>query len=354
MFWLIPLKRKVLIEGIFEKEKKEFDFWKNKEFKSFEFRDFCRTCVEEWRETGKRPLMSTLAPACYGGIHTYSLNIERVVPKAGDAVKLVARETLFKRVRLYYFQKSDFVWTNWIDEEDRQEAKKGGFASIEEYKLAEEKKWHEKFYEEAMAEHGLTREEAELLAPQSSFVSSFTREAKRCGITYSEVHAQYTDRIKNPDPNMVKYCENIIGYTDHYVEQFIADGFLDLELKEHFNKCDLCNGVFVGSAEKKTKRSAEEIRKDIGLLTAREAFLQGGARLNGVTPEEYEKMHKEKMVLLRGSKDCFTAKERIAYARSGNLPAERMAHAENCPGCGRMIKADKEEFSTSGKLTGVA
>jgi len=65
-------------------------------------------------------------------------------------------------------------------------------------------------------------------------------------------------------------------------------------------------------------------------------------------------MYKEKMVLRHGSDDCFTAKERIMYARTESLPDERILHAKNCPGCQRMIKADREEFLAGAKLTGVA
>lgn len=353
LFWLIPLKRRNLIEGIFEKEALDYDLLSGKQFKSFTFRDFCKSCVESWRETGKRPFQSLLAPACHAGIHAFSLNIGSLEPKAGDAIKLVAWQTIFGRYRLHYFQKSDFQWTNWYDEEDRQEAKKGDYASVEEYKIAREKEWHEKACKEAMLEHGLTREEAETLEFFGSMAST-AREAKRRGITYLEADNEWRDKFRNPDPDMVKFCENLFAHPKDYVKQFIESGSLEQDLKEHLNKCDLCNGVFVGSLGDETKRSVEEIRKDLGLLKPHEAFLQEGARRNSVTPEEFEKMYKEKIILRHGGKDCFTAKERIIYAREGGLLTERMDHTKNCIGCERMIEADRKEFLDGAKLTGVA
>ena len=43
-------------------------------------------------------------------------------------------------------------------------------------------------------------------------------------------------------------------------------------------------------------------------------------------------------------------KERIAYARTGNLPLERLGHTESCLGCGRMLRADREDFLQEGRI----
>ena len=281
------------------------------------------------------------------------MDIGSLKPVAGDAVRLIVWRTVFGRARIYYFQKSDFVWTNWHDEEDRQEAEKGGFSSVEEYKIARKKEWHEKSRTEAMSEYGLTRDEAETLDFFGS-MAVFAREAKRRGIIYLEVDEEYRDRIRNPDPDSVKFCENILVHPEDYTEQFIESGLVEQGLKEHLNECDICNNCFVKSAAETTKQNEEELRKNLGLLSPREAWLNGGAKRNGVTPEKYEKMYNDRVILWHGGEDCFTAKERITYAMMENLSDGRLAHKESCVGCANMIKADREEFLAGNKLTGVA
>ena len=329
------------MEGKFKKSGPGYDLFRAKRFKSFIFEDFCKSCVEEWRETGKMPNMSTLAPTCYVGIHTYSLNIGSVNPKAGDAVKFIGWRTVFGRVRLYYFERSDFVWTNHYDEEDRQKAQVRGFANVEEYRRVREQEYRDESIAELMKEENLTREEADIFEV-FGFFETQDREAKRLNKSMAELDEALHKRLREP------VCgEDVMVNGDYVANRYIEEKSLDIDIHAHLNKCSWCNSSFVVALHQKTGQEFDEIHRVLNLRTSNEI----DAEELGITVEALRERRSKNMILRWGyGPGCFTIKERIAWARNEDLPAERWVHAVSCLGCDRMLKADREDFVQMGKI----
>lgn len=335
----VPIKRQVLGEGIFKEERRDYDLIRDEAFKSFIFEDFCKSCVEEWRETGKMPPISTLGPNCYVGIHTYSLNIGSVKPKTGDAVKVIGWQTVFGRVRLYYFQKSDFVWDDLYKEKDRQGAKKRGFSDVEEYKKIREQEYREKCIAELMKEENLTHDEAEIFEVFGYFEIR-DREAKRLDKSIVELDEALHKNLREPD-----YCTKINGY--YLAERYIEARSLDPEVRAHLNKCSSCNVSFMVALHGSTDEDREKIDAELNLRSC----IEIDAEELGITVDELQERRNKNMTLRWGhGEDCYTMKERIAWARYEDLSAERWAHTESCLGCQRMIKADREDFVQTGRI----
>lgn len=338
-----PVRRKVLIEGIFKAENREYDLNRGEPFKSFVFEDFCKSCVEKWRRTGNMPHLTTLGPTCYGGIDVHSLNIGSIKPKSGDAVKMVVLETIFGRVRYYYFESSDFVWTGWYNEKDKQESEKAGFSDVEEYKKFRKQKYWEECVVEIMEKEGLTRQEAEIFECFGTF-EIMDREAKRLGKTIAELDDAWHKRLRESD-----YCADIDG--DYLAEQYIESKSLDPEVRAHLSKCSSCNLRFFVALHGKTDLDREKIDAELNLPSSHEIH----AKELGITPEELTERIKNNMTLRWGhGEGCFSVKERSIYARTGNLPAERLSHTETCLGCQRMIEADRKDVVATGRIGGLA
>ncbi|HEY4484604.1 MAG TPA: hypothetical protein VI978_02690 [Candidatus Paceibacterota bacterium] len=355
-FWA-PIKNETLIEGIFEEEKTDYDLFRAKPFRRFVFRDFCRSCMEEWHITGKRPYpLPLVGENCYAGVPMHSFNIGFFKPKAGEATKMVGAKTLFGQVRLFKFLPSDFVWVSPHEEEMRLEALAGGFTDVEEYKKVRDAEWREKFYQEAMRENGLTRGEAETLETLPSTFEIFDKEAKRRGLPFLEIKEKYNFK----DARSL-LCDVVdFDVADCLAEKFAVKKVLPDDIRDHLNKCEECNVTFMMAVWKekrmprldngKAEQADQEVRKIAGIRPAWEIRAE---RL-GLTVEELEKRDRESSILRHGGKDCFTLKERIIYARTGQLPLERLVHSDECLGCHEMIAADREDFLQTGKIGGLA
>lgn len=353
LLFVIPVRRKILIEGVFEEEKLDYDFFSGKPFYYFGFRDFCRSCMEGWQTTGKKPDYWPSGLNCYVGVPKNSIRLGTFKLKPGQSVKMIGWVTLLSRVRIYSFKHSDYVWVDPHKEELQLEAKARGFDNVEEYLKVREQEYCEKFYKKAMEENGLTREEAETLEVLPSVFDIFDKEAKRRGLSFLKVEERFYGPIMQDDT-----CYEIdFDTADYLAKELAVKKALPDNIRDHLNKCETCNGRFMmadwrekGMPSGDSAKADEEVRKMAGIRPAWEIRAE---RL-GVTVEELQKHDKENAILSYGGKDCFTLKERVVYARTGELSQERFAHQENCIGCKRMIEADREDFLQTGKIGGLA
>ena len=338
-FLFVPVKRKCLVEGLFKEEREDYDFSRDRKLKCFYFEDFCRDCVKEWRRTGERPSPYGLRPSCGAAMGTFSINIGLLKPEIGKAVSLIAWQTIFGRVVFYYFQPSNFEWTTWMDEEDRQEAKKLGFPDVATYKADRLAKFAEECILEAMQEHGLSREEAEVLEPLGSgSIRSLNTESKRTGISAPIIEAAEMDLLENETSCPFDYGDA--------VTYLIEERTLDPEVLGHLRVCWRCNQWFTITLRAKAPEDFSELSRGLNLRDSHEMH----AEELGITPAELTKRIEEGLTLRYGGKDCITMKERINYARNGQLLAERLAHTESGIGCKRMLLADRKDFLETGKI----
>ncbi len=338
-FLFVPVKRKCLVEGLFKEEREDYDFSRDRKLKCFYFEDFCRDCVEEWRRTGEMPEKSLWTQRCGAAMSTFAINIGLLKPEIGKAVSLIAWQTIFGRVVFYYFQPSNFEWTTWMDEEDRQEAKKLGFPNVATYKADRLAKFAEECILEAMQEHGLSREEAEVLEPLGSgSIRSLNTESKRTGISASMIEAAEMDLLENETNCPIDYSDA--------VTYLIEERTLDPEVLGHLRVCWRCNQWFTITLRAKASPDFSELSRGLNLRDSHEMH----AEELGITPAQLTKRIEESLTLRYGGKNCFGMKERITFARTGDLTAEARTHIESCIGCQRMVIADRADFLERGKI----
>lgn len=121
---VLPLRKKVLMEGLFENENLGPKFFYLRKryplrftiWRMFVFKNYCKRCVEEWRQNERVPLHSDLHYNCIAGVPVFALNIGRVWPRTGNSVRLVAWQNLFGLICLYHFERSDFQCNNLFDD----------------------------------------------------------------------------------------------------------------------------------------------------------------------------------------------------------------------------------------------
>ena len=222
-----------------------------------------------------------------------------------------------------------------------------------EYKKVKEQEWYEKWIQEKMEEEKLTRKEAEILEYMPSDYDMFDKEAKRRGLTFLEVKKEYDERMEGPFLDECNYVSP--GYADKLADEFIEDGKIEPDIFEHLNTCGYCNIAFFSALNRETGKNSEEVYKMTGLRMGGDILDENLASKRLITVEELRECRKQNMILCWGhGEGCFTMKERVVYAITCELPAERLTHARACIGCERMLSADREDFLITGRIGGLA
>ncbi len=332
--WLWPIKREVIIEGKFSHEDRDMFTGRTRVFC---FHEFCKECLEKWHKTGKEP--ETLYSLCTSGVPKSSINVGIAKPEKDKIYKITAWKTIFGTIRIYSVDFSDYAWVDPRDEKLRFEALGRGYTDVEEYRKIREQEWREKCILEAMKEHGLTRDEAEILEHFGTFEIR-DREAKRLGKSLAELEEALHKSLREAED-----CYEINGC--YLAKKYIKERFLDSDVRAHLNKCSSCNLGFIVALHGSTDEDREKIDAELNLRSCPEI----DAEELGITVEELYERREKNMTLRWGhGEGCYTMKERIVYARTGILPTERLSHQEACLGCQRMLTADREDFLQTGKI----
>lgn len=239
------------------------------------------------------------------------------------------------------------------EERMRQRALEAGFSNVEDYLQAQETKFREEQIKKLIEKDGLTREEAECFEWLGSRFSPLDNRAKRRGVSFLEEKKFQEICQRPPRGNCTHMYE-----AEEWGETFAEEGSISVEVREHLSQCADCNLTFrLWAAVGEDGVIVKELQEKIDALCLQSWVGLKNKELaqeRGITPEEYVKWEKQRMIELYGGDDCFTLKERIVYARTLQLPAERFAHTNTCPGCQRMIMADREDFVQTGRIGGLA
>ena len=141
----LPIRRVVLMEGVFDRKEYSSDFYR--ELICFWFENYCRNCFEK-NLTHK----SSMCGQCYTVVPKNSFQLGKQEPKQGDSIKVTAWKTIFGRVIFHSFSKTNFdketaqeqlrrekeEWKAYHEAFDRREAFQRGM-TVQEYREVEEK-----------------------------------------------------------------------------------------------------------------------------------------------------------------------------------------------------------------------
>ncbi len=346
LFFLIvlPIKKEVAVEGLFEGARYDRAYDGTK-YRLFEFRQYCKECMEKWRNAGEEP--RNFNNTCTSTVPRKAKDIGTHSYQKGDVVKLIVWKNIFGTIKKYKVESSDFEYIDYYDYKKQLEAKKAGFENVDEHRKFLQKEYREKKWQGMIEKHNLSRDEAMIFEP---LVMPDDTEVKRRGINIFELKTiqkkELYECIYNKDVQSA-LCDEI-RYGDELYDRFQKENEIPQNILEHLNVCAQCNYMFLRHFS-----TEAEVRQRFNLRTTNEIRDEQNARRLNITVLEYQKQYNENWILIHGGENCISLKERAQYAKGAELTMERQEHINTCIGCKRMIIADRADFLATGQIGGL-
>ena len=280
----LPVRKEVLIEGVFDRESDDVDFYER--LRVFWFDNYCRSCFEHGL-TDK----SSLYGQCFTAVPASAFEKGNLELRRGESIKITAWKTVFGRIKLYYLTE-----TNFADETC-------------ELQLKQEEKEREAYDEAVDARHalemGMTVEEFHESERQKSIATA----ARVLDLTEEEVVRLGYNNIPSFSLGSVGDLRAVLG------REPTSDEIFEAKIKD---------------LEEFSKRISRE-------LTPEEADNEGELYIK--VEEEFRQLvdKKMEMIIAPPGPVCLTEDDLGGIRATGNISSIMADHMKACESC--QIKA---------------
>ena len=361
----VPIRRTMLIEGVFVHKSRDVDFHDNW-FHSYEFDYACRDCWEK-----NEP--SDFFDKCGASVPERSLRLSSIEPQKGDSIKIIGYKNIFGWVRAYKIVRTNFAeelaekqhakeeqeWQEYHEASDRRSALERGL-SVEDYrhvtkeedirdtaealKITEEEVVANKYDELPMCSQATARELIATTGKMPSLEEIYKEDAK--------IREDFMKRLEKSLPLSTQdyHCHMTTKFRlCRYHWEFATTGTLaDKYALSHTEQCDECRAVLeeTRTSYQKTAGSSCLDEKDL-------ASIRKTGHINPITKSHvarcdrchvHSEICKERHLNDPPGTECLTKDDLHQIHTSGQTPTNKISHLTECERCKQQYERHKNTY----------